>query len=194
MRALPKETVDEIRKLKHDGVSSRELAERFNCAKSTISLYCRDVFYHYGRKYSSEKDARQIPILKRKGKPRKRSPSDSPEYRRLHYHYKENRKLYPCSMCNTSLIRKEGGICIKCHRQKQRELVLAQAEKRGRETEQWKKKKVERIMKRFPPPAIEVCPDSPNQRHHWKINSRGHGVCGYCKGEKEFQVNWVTAK
>jgi len=50
---------ERIRKEKADGASLKTLAEKYHLAKSTISLYCRDVFDHPLRKYSTEKEARE---------------------------------------------------------------------------------------------------------------------------------------
>ena len=50
---------ERIKKEKADGTSLKTLAEKYHLAKSTVSLYCRDVFDHPLRKYSTEKEARE---------------------------------------------------------------------------------------------------------------------------------------
>ena len=59
MKALDSEVVREIKERKGMGESLNALAKRFDCAKSTVSLYCRDLFSYRGRKYSSEAEARK---------------------------------------------------------------------------------------------------------------------------------------
>lgn len=189
--ALPEATVSEIRRLKHAGASLRELAVQFGCAKSTVSLYCRDLFEYPRRKYHSEKEARQLPILNRRGKPRKRYPSDSAEHRRLHRRRYGHKPIYKCANCGSPVWRK-GSLCIICYRQREKELALVREAKQAREREQRRGEKIERVMKRFPPPIIEVCPDSPNQRHYWKIDSNEHGVCQYCGEERDFIQGGVS--
>lgn len=54
--------------------------------------------------------------------------------------------------------------------------------------EGWRKRKNKLIMKRFPPPVIEVCPGSPSQRHYYQLNSDSFGVCYYCKKQKDFKL------
>ena len=107
---LPKTIVKLIRQRKEEGFSLTEIAKEFGCCKSTASLYCRDLFYHPLRKYKTEKEARQIPISNRKGKPRKKYPRD---------HQREHlRRLLPCIKCGKlRQADSKGGLCIICHKQ-----------------------------------------------------------------------------
>jgi hypothetical protein len=77
-------------------------------------------------------------------------------------------------------------LCLQCYREKQRKEALARAARQEAEKEERRKRKIERIMKRFPSPVVEICPESPSQRHHWYLDSNNHGVCRYCRAEKDF--------
>jgi hypothetical protein len=185
LKPLTIETIEKIRKRKQEGASLRQLANEFKCAKATASLYCRDLFEHTGRKYQSEKEARQTPILKCKGKPRKRYPSDNKKYPRKKYPHKKY--LYHCSSEGClNMITRKGGLCIKCYTAK----LIKDSEKREaihiKEREESQRLRLEREVKRFKPAKIEICPSSPIERHYWIINSENLGICKYCGEKRQF--------
>jgi len=47
------------------------------------------------------------------------------------------------------------------------------------------------IMKKFPPLIVEVCPDSPSQRHYYRLDAVDFGVCCYCGKRKDFKLKGV---
>lgn len=61
---LPGTTVDRIRKAKQDGYSLRDIETAFGIARSTASLYCRDLFWYPGRLYETEEQAREAVALR----------------------------------------------------------------------------------------------------------------------------------
>ena len=169
---LSTEIVEQIRQGKREGLSLKTLAIKFHCCKSTVSLYCRDLFYHPRRKYRSEYEARRIPFIRRKDLPRKKYP------------HSKARKLYPCVVCGY-LIRRTNCLCIRCYTLKRAEEAVASQGKKLADKEQQEKKRKERELKRFPPLLIEDCLISPNNRHHWLIDSKDYARCGYCGKEKD---------
>ena len=162
---LPATTIELIRKRKSDGFSLADIAKEFGCAKSTTSLYCRDLFYHPLRKYATEKDARQIPIDGRKGKPHKKYPRDTlKEYLR---------KMVPCVKCGKPRqCRSESGLCIVCHRLKRRENARYQRRPRlhGNIEGKTTPKKHAGCY-----PIGEQCAESPTRKH-----SCTAGYCLWC--------------
>jgi hypothetical protein len=64
---LPQWKIDNIREWKLRGYSLREISKYYGVAKSTASLYCRDLFFNPMRKYQSESEIREAIALKGKG-------------------------------------------------------------------------------------------------------------------------------
>lgn len=174
MNSLPQSKIESIRNAKREGMSLQDISKTFGCSKSTASLYCRDLFYHPSRKYNTEEQARQIPIERRKGKLRRRYPSD----------YNRKRKLYSCVSCG-NLISRKGHLCLKCYTAKLIEATNQRIAHKLVSAEERRKRRLERSL---PPVEIEVCPSpkSPNQRHFWFIDSQEHGVCHYCGEKRDF--------
>ena len=180
--ALPADIVTRIRRDKENGLSLNEIAYKYNCAKSTASFYCRDVFWHPFRKYATEREARQTPIDKKKGMPRKRYPSD----------FNKPRYTYPCIICGAKITRK-GRFCIVCYTELRKLQALVNAEEEGRERAQRIRANIERQNRRMPKATVSVCPKSPNERHYWVIDSTNIGACKYCEEIKDFNIkpsNW----
>lgn len=176
MRKHTPSIIRAIRQAKLDGKSLKQIAEMFGCAKSTASLYCRDVFEHPNRLYQSEQDARAA-IL--------RGNQLNPNRSRGTY-----RTYYPCIECG-KLIRRNGSRCIVCHSTERKRAAFEQYIKRCEERQILKDQRqeaaFERIRNRFPV-IINVCPSelSPNERHHWVIDMNDYGICKYCEKEKQF--------
>lgn len=121
-RQLSPDTVEQIRQAKRDGMPLLAISKKFGCAKSTASLYCRDLFDHPNQMYKTERTARQAKRETARTK-KQVEPTGSP----------------------------------------------------------WKCKPTFTI-------TVDECPspESPNARHHYKIDSRNFGVCKYCGKEQQF--------
>jgi len=65
---LPQFLIKDIREAKLRGYSLREIAEAYQVAKSTASLYCRDLYDDPQRIYQTEEEAREIIALRGLGK------------------------------------------------------------------------------------------------------------------------------
>jgi len=174
MHSIDATIIEDIRNRKRGGESLKQISKELGIAKSTASLYCRDLFEYRGRKYQTEKEARQIPIQNRKGKPRKKYPSDYKKYPRQH----GKRKLYPCRNGCGNMITRNGSLCIQCYNKKRIELANIRAKER--------ELRIKENIKRLPPIKVEICNASPNERHYWLINSDNFGVCKWCKEERQF--------
>jgi hypothetical protein len=57
-----------IRTSKINGFSLSEISNQYHVAKSTASIYCRDLFYYPGRKYKTEQEFRQGILDRQRGK------------------------------------------------------------------------------------------------------------------------------
>ncbi len=51
-----------MRDMKRDGLSLREISDELLIAKSTVSVYCRDLFDHPSRIYFTEEDCRNAVV------------------------------------------------------------------------------------------------------------------------------------
>lgn len=91
---IPEAKVELMRKAKKDGYSLREISNVFSVAKSTVSYYCRDLFWHPNRLYETEEDAREAIILRGIGK--------------------DHNKYKPCIDCGMP-IRNSNTRCLKCN-------------------------------------------------------------------------------
>jgi hypothetical protein len=189
MQATSELTKNQMRLDKKNGLTILEVSLKYHVAKSTASLICRDVFYYRGRKYNSEKDARFAINAHRNEKPRKRYPSDSKKYpsnnRRPPVVKKSDNRhvLYPCANKCGNMIRQKNGLCRDCYT----DMLLKRAEVKQSEKEQ-RQKTNEANRKRMYPAKVEICPDSPIQRHYWKLNGANVGVCKYCHKVRDFNA------
>lgn len=91
---IPPEKVALIRQAKQDGYSLSDIRRVFEVAKSTASLYCRDIFWHPNRKYYTEDEAREAVMLRTLG-------TDHSKYR-------------SCVACGSN-IRNEHIRCLACN-------------------------------------------------------------------------------
>ena len=103
---LNPELVRLIREAKARGDSLLDIAKKHGVSKSTVSLYCRDLFEHPKRIYLTERACRQNLVVRQRSHPR------SPD------------KRVPCKGCGAS-IRADGKtqLCIKCFTSRPRQLV-----------------------------------------------------------------------
>jgi len=83
-----------MRQAKIDGYSLREIGETLEVAKSTISLYCRDLYWYPTRVYETEQEARDAITMRGVGTDHSK------------YHY--------CSQCGRK-VRNEHQRCLKCN-------------------------------------------------------------------------------
>lgn len=97
---ISQDKVDIMRRAKQEGYSLREVSVSLNVAKSTVSLYTRDLFYHPNRIYQTEEEARNAVYQRNIGK-------DHTKYRK-------------CIDCGDK-IRNEHVRCLKCNLVYQRE-------------------------------------------------------------------------
>lgn len=58
-RRITQSQIELIRQAKINGYSLNEISKLYHIAKSTISLYCRDLYDDIRRQYPTEEDARQ---------------------------------------------------------------------------------------------------------------------------------------
>jgi len=86
---ISQSTITQIRKAKTEGYSLNDIAKSYNVAKSTASLYCRDLFDDPRRIYQTEEDARTIMALH------------------------QTHTYYPCPNCG-KIIRKDRKLCKSC--------------------------------------------------------------------------------
>jgi len=112
--------VARIRTLKKEGVSLRLLAQKFGLAKSTVSLYCRDVFWGPHRKYDSEAEARASIYERTKALRQERGISGWDTWRGRH------RLTKQCPDCG-KYIRSESKRCKECYGKQQQNIALEAA-------------------------------------------------------------------
>jgi hypothetical protein len=175
MRSLPQESIDRMKELKRGGMPLRAIAEEIGCSKATASFYTREEFDYPRRKYHTLAEQREGRNALRRSKPRKYYPSE------------KHRRLHPCSVCRTTLVRKVGGVCLKCYKD---EL----ARKRGLRLEKKAQERRERKQARLENKAAKVIPktqkrgDIRNHRFkpvkspcggvpHWKLDAYNVGLC-----------------
>lgn len=60
----PDDMINAMREAKINGASLKEITEAFDIAKSTASLYCRDLFWHPNRIYQTEGEARDAVAMR----------------------------------------------------------------------------------------------------------------------------------
>ena len=142
---------EQIRKEKADGASLKTLAEKYHLAKSTISLYCRDVFDHPLRKYSSEKEAREAIRMK---------------------------KLHKCAnpSCNNLTTKTH---CLSCYLGRQTPIRKPSAPISKPSSPKSKKKLIIPISKYVRPSILEEGCNSLVSAPTFRHNFVG-GVCEYC--------------
>jgi len=172
MEKLSTQTVEAIRQAKLEGLSLREISKTFRCAKSTASLYCRDVFNYRGRIYGTEAVARKAIVDRNRGICR-RYP------------------VHGCLDCQ-KLIRLEHTRCLHCQtvRLKRKALnrYIQYCEQKAAEPRRESK------YRRSVPILIDPCPVSLTQRHHYMIDSLNRGMCKHCGKEKQFEPKRTTTK
>jgi hypothetical protein len=169
LHKLPDSTVQLIRQRKTEGKSLTEIATECNCTKSTVSLYCRNLFDNPRRKYKTEQEARQAILTLRRGKPRKRYPVDN------HQIYLDSQ--LPCTKCGKPRQRhSKTGLCIICLRQQRRENANHPVQKRRQFNpsgyHEDKSAKWDETVKNQ---NAGFCPKSPIGKH-----SCTSGVCFWC--------------
>ena len=151
--------------MKREGYSLLDIAVKMGIAKSTASLYCRDVFYYPGRKYSTEAENRRTIYLRCIGK----SHHSRGEKRDHH-------RSIQCKGC-PRLIR-EGtvsGLCIDCYHQLRVRQAISRYNARPiRQPKPFKR------PKNWVTPPPSLCPQSPTQAHFYVLDMLGKGACKYC--------------
>jgi hypothetical protein len=173
MKSLPQESIDRMKELKRGGMSLRGITKEIGCSKATASFYTREEFDYPRRKYHTLLEQREGRNALRRKKPRRDYPSE------------EHRRLHPCSVCNTTLIRRKGGVCLKCYkaelaRKKALRLEEKALERRIKKQARLENKAVKGASKkrgdirnhRFKP-AKTPCGGVP----YWKLDAYNVGLC-----------------
>ena len=187
-KKLSPELIRLIRVAKSSGRSLTDISRQYHVARSTISIYCRDLYDDPQRKYETEAEFRHNLVLKGKGK--------------------NHNKYHPCIDCGAK-IRNNRTRCYSCNIEYQRmnghidKLISLGTNTRFGEghTPMNRRRTNAEIVKDLilnpPKPKrekpvmkqnvkIEICPKSPIQRHHWMIDSKNLGTCKYCMEIKQF--------
>ena len=165
---------DKIKLIRNDktaGKSLSDIAAKYNCSKSTVSYYCRDIFDHPNRQYQTEKDVRQRLHETRKV--------------RNHGH-----KLVPCTKCQKPIRVNKSGLCFDCYYFKRAKLGNV---KQVQEEQVKSDKRVyysEKLSKNYHP---TLCQKSPSGYHRWIIDGSNLGTCFYCSAKEQMMTPKVRS-
>ena len=194
--------IEAMRRDKHSGLSLLQLSLKYKVAKSTASLYCRDLYNNPQRIYKTGKDARQRIVANRKRYPcikcgtlcKREGGLCAKCFGNAHtnapHSNHDHHKKYPCKSCKVNMVYKLDGVCLSCYRTiihkkaliKQQEQDARQHDKQIRMESRYAKDK-ERLLASTTP-----CQLSPTKAHYWIINSDNIGVCKYCNMSKPMPV------
>ncbi len=171
MKTIPTLEVTEMRRLIIRGYNLREISAITSRPKSTISLYCRDLYEHPQRKFKTEQEARQRIVERARG----------------HRVYQR----HPCPICH-AMMATNSRCCIRCYQIQQKtsaaERDLDRRRRQQERNEQRAKERQERLeqkTKHLIPIVVELCLLSPNQRHYWRLNAQNMGTCKWCGVERQ---------
>ena len=156
---LPPKVVLEIRKLKAEGHSLKEISSLFGCSKSSVSLYCRDLYSNNKRVYKTEEEARE-------------------KIRKV------PKKKHPCGNCGKA-IRLGSKLCKECYMKSPRKNI---SRIRNRDVSFFRNTVSEKMRNKYPRKIKKsICLESPVKAYHWNINSSNYGICIHCGKEKQFK-------
>lgn len=148
---LPSDIIIRIREAKQYGYSLSDIANTFHIAKSTASLYCRDLFWYPNRIYGAEQEMRDAIAERGKGK--------------VHSIY------HPCIDCGET-IRNERARCLKCLLIYQRlngelESLIKLGEAYRFQEKEFLKRKIPKTINQH------------NRKHNYKTITEAHTTTGY---------------
>ena len=112
--------VDSMRKDKSNGLSLDYISRTYNVAKSTASLYCRDLYNYSSRVYQTQEEARQMSALHttklRRQEFDTKSKNSKPQRIKSHFVIRPDLIAKPCTESPTSKHSCLSGKCIWCGR------------------------------------------------------------------------------
>lgn len=170
-----------MRQAKVDGMSLTDISKTYGVAKSTVSLYCRDLYTYPTRKHQTETECRRLIMMRGSGKSH------------------EGKLKNKCLDCGKP-IRSDNHRCSKCYKVYQQdsgqiESLIAYGSKTRFSAESALKRYIERakLNTTAPKPKINIkpvnsepCVNSPSGYHHWIIDDSNYGICRYCKKCRQF--------
>lgn len=174
------EKVAAMRQMKKEDFSLQDIAQKYHVAKSTVSIYCRDLFDHPKRIYQTEEEIRDVIFKRGIGK---------------------NHDAYHKCACGVK-IRRDHQRCLTCRKKYEKEsgtldrffqggvahrFKAGDGRKRGA-TRTVKPSKPKEFRFKHPIGEAEVCELSPSKSHYWIINAVNVGICKYCGKGKQFQA------
>jgi len=178
---IPAKKIAAMRQMKEEGFSLGDIALKLHVAKSTVSIYCRDIFDHPKRIYQTEQEIRDVVFKRGVGK---------------------NHEAFHRCACGAK-IRRQHKRCLSCRRKYEKEsgeldkfiqggianrFKAGDGKKRGA-TSAVKPSKPKEFRFKYPLKGAELCELSPTKSHYWIINAANVGTCKHCGKAKQFQAD-----